>query len=167
MAVARGDAATVVVGDRQALVGQASLADSGVAVDDEPMRTWIVEAGGEQVELFVPADERPLERERRDKRGRADSGHHFRWYSAGSMRRVEQSVPGTRSGGMASNRVMKVPFNILDFLVRAETAYGDRIGIVDEPDQPAESLGELTWKDVAAHARAVRSRPRRTRRRAR
>jgi acyl-CoA synthetase (AMP-forming)/AMP-acid ligase II len=49
---------------------------------------------------------------------------------------------------------MKVPFNILDFLVRAETAYGDRIGIVDEPDQPAESLGELTWKDVAAHARA-------------
>ena len=32
---------------------------------------------------------------------------------------------------------MKVPFNVLDFLDRAERVYGDRIGIVDEPDQPA------------------------------
>ena len=55
---------------------------------------------------------------------------------------------------MACNGAMKIPFNILDFLTRAETVYGDRIGVIDEPDQPADSLGELTWNDVAAHARA-------------
>jgi acyl-CoA synthetase (AMP-forming)/AMP-acid ligase II len=32
--------------------------------------------------------------------------------------------------------------------------YGDRIGIVDEPDQPAESLGELTYRRVRELARA-------------
>ena len=50
---------------------------------------------------------------------------------------------------------MKVPFNILDFLDRAEHVYGDRIGVVDEPDQPADSLGALTWRQVAAHTRAM------------
>ncbi|HET9728758.1 MAG TPA: AMP-binding protein, partial [Acidimicrobiia bacterium] len=49
---------------------------------------------------------------------------------------------------------MRVPLTVLDFIERAELVYGDRIGIVDEPDQPAESLGELTWKDVARMARA-------------
>ena len=43
----------------------------------------------------------------------------------------------TRRGGP----LMKVPFNVLDFLHRAEHVYGDRIGVVDEPDQPADSLG--------------------------
>src|SRR4029079_15621510 len=32
--------------------------------------------------------------------------------------------------------------------------YGDRIGLIDEPDQPAESWGARTWKDIAARARA-------------
>ncbi len=45
--------------------------------------------------------------------------------------------------------------NILDFLDRAETAFGDRIGIVDEPDQPASSWGELTWSEVAVRVRAM------------
>ena len=49
---------------------------------------------------------------------------------------------------------MRVPLTVLDFIERAELVYGDRIGIVDEPDQPAESLGELTWKEVARLARA-------------
>ena len=31
---------------------------------------------------------------------------------------------------------MKVPFNILDFLDRAEHVYGDRIGVVDGPTSP-------------------------------
>ena len=39
-------------------------------------------------------------------------------------------------------------FNILDFLDRAEPVYGDRIGVVDEPDQPADSRGQLTWRQV-------------------
>ena len=49
---------------------------------------------------------------------------------------------------------MKVPLTVTDFIDRAELVYGDRIGIVDEPDQPAASLGELTYRDVAAMARS-------------
>ena len=50
---------------------------------------------------------------------------------------------------------MNTPFNILDFLDRAETVFGDRIGIVDEPNQPAPSWGELTWREVAVRVRAM------------
>jgi fatty-acyl-CoA synthase len=50
---------------------------------------------------------------------------------------------------------MQIPFNVLDFLDRAELVYGDRIGVVDEPDQPAGSWGSLTWREVAARARAL------------
>jgi acyl-CoA synthetase (AMP-forming)/AMP-acid ligase II len=50
---------------------------------------------------------------------------------------------------------MKVPFNVIDFLDRAELVYGDRIGVVDEPDQPAGSWGDLTWRQVADRARAL------------
>jgi len=49
---------------------------------------------------------------------------------------------------------MRVPLTVLDFIERAELVYGDRIGVVDEPDQPAESLGSLTWAEVARRARA-------------
>jgi acyl-CoA synthetase (AMP-forming)/AMP-acid ligase II len=49
---------------------------------------------------------------------------------------------------------MHVPLTVNDFIERAELVYGDRIGIVDEPEQPAESLGEMTWKEVARMARA-------------
>jgi acyl-CoA synthetase (AMP-forming)/AMP-acid ligase II len=49
---------------------------------------------------------------------------------------------------------MRVPLTVSDFIDRAELVYGDRVGIVDEPDQPAASLGELTWTDVARMARA-------------
>jgi fatty-acyl-CoA synthase len=49
---------------------------------------------------------------------------------------------------------MRVPLTVLDFIERAELVYGDRIGVVDEPDQPAESLGALTWGEVARLARA-------------
>ncbi len=49
---------------------------------------------------------------------------------------------------------MRVPLTVLDFIERAELVYGDRIAVVDEPDQPAQSLGELTWKDAARLARA-------------
>ncbi len=49
---------------------------------------------------------------------------------------------------------MKVPLTVVDFLRRAEQVYGDRIGVIDEPDQPAQSWGSLTWKQVAERARA-------------
>jgi fatty-acyl-CoA synthase len=50
---------------------------------------------------------------------------------------------------------MKVPLTVNDFLRRAELLYPDRIGMVDEPDQPAESWGSLTYRDVADRARAI------------
>ena len=50
---------------------------------------------------------------------------------------------------------MKVPLTVNDFIRRAELLYPDRAGIVDEPDQPAESWGTLTYRDVAERARAI------------
>lgn len=50
---------------------------------------------------------------------------------------------------------MIVPFSAHDFLDRALAVYGERIGVVDEPDQPAPSLGELTYAQVGEKARAM------------
>ena len=47
---------------------------------------------------------------------------------------------------------MIVPFSISDFLDRARVVYGDRVGVIDEPDQPAPSLGELRYAELAALA---------------
>jgi fatty-acyl-CoA synthase len=52
---------------------------------------------------------------------------------------------------------MRVPLTTRDFLDRAELIYGDRIGIVDEPAQPAPSIGELTYREVARRARAMQA----------
>ncbi len=49
---------------------------------------------------------------------------------------------------------MYYPLTVRDFLDRAAHVYPDRIGIVDEPDQPAPSLGELTYAQVMRNARA-------------
>ena len=49
---------------------------------------------------------------------------------------------------------MFIPLTVRDFIDRAESVYPDRIAVVDEPDQPAPSLGELTYRDLAARARA-------------
>ncbi|MBK6855235.1 MAG: AMP-binding protein [Microthrixaceae bacterium] len=49
---------------------------------------------------------------------------------------------------------MKVALTVRDFLDRAETVYPDRVAVVDEPDQPASSLGSLTYRQLAARARA-------------
>ena len=49
---------------------------------------------------------------------------------------------------------MKVPLTVVDFIRRAELVYGDRIGVVDEPDQPAESWGEISYRRMGELARA-------------
>ncbi|MGH9136050.1 MAG: AMP-binding protein [Acidimicrobiales bacterium] len=49
---------------------------------------------------------------------------------------------------------MQVPLTVNDFLERAATVHGNRVGIVDEPEQPAESWGEPTWRRIAELARA-------------
>ncbi len=43
---------------------------------------------------------------------------------------------------------MKVPLTINDFLDRGVTVYPDRVAIVDEPDQPAPSLGRITYREL-------------------
>jgi fatty-acyl-CoA synthase len=48
---------------------------------------------------------------------------------------------------------MHVPLTVADHLARAAQVYGDRPGIVDEPRQPAPSLGTLTYAELAARAR--------------
>ncbi|WP_310963831.1 AMP-binding protein [Nocardioides terrisoli] len=53
---------------------------------------------------------------------------------------------------------MIVPFSASDFLDRALAVYAERTGIVDEPDQPAPSLGELSYARVGELARAMAAR---------
>ena len=48
---------------------------------------------------------------------------------------------------------MLVPFSVADFIDRAVQVYGERTGVVDEPDQPARSLGDLTYAQVGDLAR--------------
>src|SRR4051812_45047719 len=50
---------------------------------------------------------------------------------------------------------MHVPLTTRDFLERGATVYPDRVAVVDEPDQPAGSLGRLTFADLRARARAL------------
>jgi len=53
---------------------------------------------------------------------------------------------------------MIVPFSVNDFLDRALAVYGDRIGMVDEPVQPAPSLGDLSYRRIGELARAMAAR---------
>lgn len=53
---------------------------------------------------------------------------------------------------------MFVPLTVRDFVDRAETVYPDRVGVVDEPDQPAEPLPPLTYRLLADRARAQAAR---------
>ena len=50
---------------------------------------------------------------------------------------------------------MHVALTVNDFLNRAELLYPARVGIIDEPDQPAPSWGSLTYAEVADRARAL------------
>ncbi len=52
---------------------------------------------------------------------------------------------------------MIVPFSVTDFLDRAVQVYGDRVGVVDEPDQPAPPLGGegLTYAEMGSLARRM------------
>jgi acyl-CoA synthetase (AMP-forming)/AMP-acid ligase II len=48
---------------------------------------------------------------------------------------------------------MLYPLTISDFLDRATTVYPDRIAIIDEPDQPADSWGAITYRELGRRAR--------------
>ncbi|MHB1710735.1 MAG: AMP-binding protein [Acidimicrobiales bacterium] len=49
---------------------------------------------------------------------------------------------------------MITPFNVRDFLDRAEAAFPERTAVIDEPDQPAASWGGFTFAEMARRARA-------------
>jgi fatty-acyl-CoA synthase len=68
---------------------------------------------------------------------------------AACLHRVRPADPHQSQGG-----TMFVPFNVRDFLDRAELAYSHRLGIIDEPDQPAEGWGSITFAEMARRARA-------------
>ncbi|MEP7021300.1 MAG: AMP-binding protein, partial [Pseudonocardiales bacterium] len=53
---------------------------------------------------------------------------------------------------------MFYPLTVRDFLDRAVNVYPDRIGVVDEPDQPAPSLGDVTYREMGTLARAQAAR---------
>ena len=61
---------------------------------------------------------------------------------------------GIRTHFTAYSLNMHVPLTINDHIRRAELLYPDRIGLVDEPDQPAESWGELTYRQIGERMRA-------------
>ncbi len=50
---------------------------------------------------------------------------------------------------------MHVPLTLSDFLYRAETVYGQRSAIVDEPNPPGGSLGRMTYGELAGMARSL------------
>ena len=53
---------------------------------------------------------------------------------------------------------MKVPLTTRDFFDRAESVYGPRRAVVDEPEAPGGGLGELTWSRYAELGRAQAAR---------
>ena len=53
---------------------------------------------------------------------------------------------------------MIVPFSVNDFLDRATAVFPDRLGLADEPDQTAPSLGDLSYGRVRALAAAMAAR---------
>ena len=50
---------------------------------------------------------------------------------------------------------MHVALTINDHIRRAELLYPDRIAVVDEPDQPANSWGSITYREMGRRARAM------------
>ena len=57
------------------------------------------------------------------------------------------------SGDACHSGRMIVPFSVTDFIERAAAVYGERPGFIDEPDQPAASLGTLTYAEAYELAR--------------
>ena len=50
---------------------------------------------------------------------------------------------------------MIVPLTLIDFLERAETVYGDREAVVDEPNPPGGGLGRITYRQLAEMSRSL------------
>ena len=96
-----------------------------------------------------------------------DAGRAHRLTLATSFPAGPGGAPGATAvcfngdAARGSGEPMIVQFNIRDFLDRAELAYPDRVGLLDEPDQPAASWEPMTFGELAAAAARPggRSRP--------
>jgi fatty-acyl-CoA synthase len=66
-----------------------------------------------------------------------------------------QEAVGPRPDGLEEPRPVKVPLTINDFLDRALVVYPDRVAIVDEPDQPATPVKELSYRELGEQRRAM------------
>ena len=50
---------------------------------------------------------------------------------------------------------MLVPLTVKDHIDRARLVYGTRIGIIDEPNQLAQPVPDLTYSEFASRAKAM------------
>ena len=50
---------------------------------------------------------------------------------------------------------MSIPLTINDFLDRALAVYPDRVAIIDEPDQPAPPLPDMTYRELGDVRRSI------------
>jgi acyl-CoA synthetase (AMP-forming)/AMP-acid ligase II len=50
---------------------------------------------------------------------------------------------------------VEIPLTVSDFLARADHVYAQRVAAVDEPDQPAASWGEVSYRRLAELARGL------------
>ena len=68
---------------------------------------------------------------------------------------IPGSVPSGRGGvKRVRSGPMRTPLTIGGHLDRAALVYGDRIGIIDEPDAPGGGLGRITYRRAQELARA-------------
>src|SRR5258707_2606731 len=49
---------------------------------------------------------------------------------------------------------MHVPLTVADFLERGATGFADSVAVIDEPEQPGESVGQVTFRELAHRMRA-------------
>ncbi|MBN8615782.1 MAG: AMP-binding protein [Deltaproteobacteria bacterium] len=52
---------------------------------------------------------------------------------------------------------MRVALTVRDFLERGALVYGDRVALIDEPDQPAGSWGSISYRELDRRSRAFAS----------
>ncbi|WP_396911339.1 AMP-binding protein, partial [Mycolicibacterium sp.] len=50
--------------------------------------------------------------------------------------------------------LVHVPLTVADFLERGAAGFADSVAIVDEPMQPGESVGRVTFRELADRVRA-------------
>ena len=68
---------------------------------------------------------------------------------------VESRVVDPGAGDMHEDGQMKVPLTIRDHLDRALAVYPDRVAVIDEPDQPAPPVPDLTFRRLGELTEAM------------